>query len=80
MIARVLAATLMLFAASATAEAQPSPQTTPRPLPQPPRVFPADKFSTKPVQGGGEAASPSPDLKGVNEPQKDRWEERSRTR
>jgi hypothetical protein len=80
MIARILAATLTVFAATSAAEAQPSPQTTPRPLPQPPRAFPPDKFSTKPVQGGGEATSPSSESKGVNEPQKDRWEERSRTR
>jgi len=80
MLARILAATLMVFSATSAAEAQPSPQTTPRPPPQPPRVRPAEKFSTKPVQGGGEATSPSPETKGANEPQQDRWEERSRTR
>jgi len=76
MLARILAATLVVSAAATAAQGQPVPQTAPRP--QPPRGFPAEKFSTKPVQAGGGAADLSPAANDIDEQHKRRWEERSR--
>jgi len=67
MLARTLAATLVLCTATIAAEAQP------RPLPPAPRFFPAEKFSTRPVQG-----SPSSTADPAERTQKQRWDERSR--
>lgn len=66
MISRMLAATLMLVAATSIATAQRQWQRTPRP------PFPAEKFSTRPVQ-----ANPSPGANHTDEAQKQRWDERS---
>jgi len=71
MLARIVATTLVVFAATCAAEAQ----TRPRPLPQPPRVFPAEKFSTRPVQATPGLQDPS----GSENTQKQRWHKRSRT-
>src|ERR1051325_1682138 len=50
MLARIVTAILVVFAAISAAEAQRSAQPAPRPLPPVPRAFPAEKFSTQPVQ------------------------------
>jgi hypothetical protein len=76
MLTRIVAAILVVFAATTAAEAQRPTQTGPRPLPQPPRAFPAEKFSTRPVQATpGLPADPS----GSEKLQKQRWHQRSRT-
>jgi hypothetical protein len=74
MLARILAAILVLLAATSAAEAQHWAQTTPRPLPQPPRAFPAEKFSTRPVQATPGLQDPS----GSEKTQQERWHRRSR--
>lgn len=67
MLARMLAAILLLFAATSVATAQ-------RPLPLPSRPpFPAEKWSTKPVQ-----ANPMSEPTGPEKAQKQRWDERSK--
>jgi hypothetical protein len=72
MLARILAAALLVFAATIVAAAQL------RPVPRPPagRGFPAEKFSTRPVQ-----ATPAlqADPSGSEKTQKRRWHQRSRT-
>jgi hypothetical protein len=69
MLARVAAATLVIVAATSVAEAQRRAQA--------PRIrsFPAEKFSTQPVQGTP-AAKVNPT--GSEKAQKQRWDERSR--
>jgi hypothetical protein len=69
MIARIVVTALLVFAATSVATAQQ------RPLPLQPRAFPAEKFSTKPVQAN--PLSP-PDPTPSEKAQKDRWDERSR--
>jgi hypothetical protein len=75
MLTRIVAAILVVFAATTAAEAQRPAQTGPRPLPQPPRAFPAEKFSTRPVQATPGLQDPS----GSEKTQQERWHRRSRT-
>jgi len=68
MLARIVAAILVVFAATSVAEAQRRAQ-----LPRA-RLFPAEKYSTRPVQA-------TPGLKadpGADKAQKQRWDARSR--
>jgi hypothetical protein len=67
MTARMFAATLLVFAATSVATAQSQSQRGPRPS------FPAEKFSTRPVQ-----ANPSSSAEPTEKIQKQRWDDRSR--
>jgi len=69
MLARIVAVTLVLVAATSVAEAQRRAQ------PLKARPFPAEKFSTKPVQATpASKADPT-----GSEAQKHRWDERSQS-